>query len=168
MKITLCVPKGKNVKERLVQELSVSKNIKNKEDSKSIAQGLTKIIGQLEDGKAYLWDGQDLDVFDYPLNDFVYYCHKSKFKKPDLDVGNTYLLVTISLDEAVIAELKGTKITILWKDTSLVPKKHRNGGQSAPRFARARELAIKHWYKEVAKALQTIYYERYTTSKPKY
>ena len=156
MNITLAIPKGKNVKKRIEKELSLANNIQNKHDRDSIQTGLTKILEQISDGKAYLWNGTDLTVFEYPLNDYIYYCDKTYFKAPVVSSSNRYMLVCLDANNCAIGELVGTKLTVLWSETSQVPRKHNKGGQSKERFQRGREQALIQWYKKVADKMKEL------------
>lgn len=153
MKITLALPEGKDFSARLRKEINLASNIKDKATRESIITGLKKIEPILVSSKAYLWDGKDLDVFDYPLHLFVYHCG-SEFKAPEGfvldDLNNKYLLVTLDANEVTIGKLNGKRIDVLWNEESFVPRKHNKGGQSKVRFQRNRELALKKWLGKVA------------------
>jgi peptide chain release factor subunit 1 len=43
----------------------------------------------------------------------------------------------------------GERIEVLWNDRSMVQGKHKAGGQSAQRFERGRNEALKHWLRKV-------------------
>ena len=152
MKISYYIPKD-NVGYRIFvgKELSYAPNIKNTANRKSIVKGLTKIKNRLSDGKAYFWDGTELFVVDYHGKSGRYYCGRD-FDLSLLTIGNKtrYLMVVMDADECIIGELRGKRVVKLWKDTSNVPRKHNQGGQSAARFQRARTEALKQWYKKIA------------------
>ena len=59
------------------------------------------------------------------------------------------LLVTVDANEAAIGLYDGENIRIIWEDNSMVPKKHRKGGQSQRRFERDRERALQSWLRHV-------------------
>lgn len=159
MKITLALPEGKDFSARLRKEISLANNIKDKQTRESIITGLKRIEAVLQSGKSFLWDGESLEVFDYPLNLFVYHCG-SDFKAPEGfaldDLNNKYLLVTLDANEATIAKLSGKKIEVLWSEESFVPRKHGKGGQSKLRFQRNRELALKQWLHKVGGKLSEL------------
>lgn len=61
-----------------------------------------------------------------------------------------YNILIIDYDEAIYAEVYSDgEIKKVWHETSTVPKKHHKGGQSAPRYARIRELEIVLWFKKL-------------------
>jgi peptide chain release factor subunit 1 len=163
VKITLAIPGGKDFSTRLAKEISLASNIKDKLHRDNVVTGLRKIESVLCSGKSFLWDGESLDVFDYPLDIFVYYCGKD-FKLPDgfniRDLDNKYLLVTLDANECTIGMLQGKKINVIFRDDSFVPKKHGAGGQSKVRFQRNRELALKQWFKSIGNKLKEVYYEK--------
>jgi peptide chain release factor subunit 1 len=60
-----------------------------------------------------------------------------------------YGLIVIDRREATAGLLKGKRIEVLSYATSMVPGKHRQGGQSSVRFERLRQIAIHEFYKKV-------------------
>ena len=62
-------------------------------------------------------------------------------------------MVVIDANEACIGVTVGERVDIVWHDTSMVPRKHHKGGQSAQRFARGRDEALKGWLRKVAEKL---------------
>jgi peptide chain release factor subunit 1 len=155
MKITLAIPKGKQYKKRLDQELSLAENIKSKQTRDQVKKGLAHLIRFFQDGHVFLYDG-DKDIcwdYEYPLNDFIYFCGK-EFVVPNITLGGSYMLITMDANEATIGVLKGNSIKNLWTETSNVPRKHNKGGQSKARFQRGREEALKQWYKKVANKIK--------------
>ena len=67
---------------------------------------------------------------------------------------NVYGLVVLDRRDANIALLKGKTIVPLKKTHSEVPGKFKAGGQSAQRFARLREGAIKDHFKKIAEYMK--------------
>ena len=63
-----------------------------------------------------------------------------------------YGLLVIDASDAAIGILCGNRIESVTELTSLVPRKHSQGGQSAARFERLREIAINEFFKKVADA----------------
>lgn len=61
--------------------------------------------------------------------------------------------------ELTIGELSGKKIEILFEDSSFIPSKHRQGGQSAQRFERLRDEACNHFYKKIDSLLNDYFLE---------
>lgn len=68
-----------------------------------------------------------------------------------------YNILLIDYDEAIYAKVYSDgDIEKVWHITSTVPKKHHKGGQSAPRFARIRELEITLWWKKINELMKSI------------
>jgi peptide chain release factor subunit 1 len=87
------------------------------------------------------------------MNQRLYRCDKEFVLDPLREIvehEDVYGMVVMDRRDATIALLKGKTIVPLQKTHSEVPGKIRAGGQSAPRFARLREGAIKDHYKKVA------------------
>jgi len=156
MKITLCIPEGKDKKSFVNKELNSCRNIKDKNTMKSVYEGLKKISQQLIDGKIYLWDGFKLEILDYKGTEFVYHCG-DEFKLPDIPTNSRYGMIVMDANECTIAELRGKRIVPLWSKKSNVPRKQDAGGQSAKRFQRNRELALNQWYKEIAHKMKELW-----------
>lgn len=157
MNITLAVPKGQvHRKGQLEKELSLARNIQSSEVRASIEEGLLKILTRFGDGQAYLWNGTELFIYEYPLNTYIYHCGGS-FVVPDAsNAVSRYLLVVMDADEVNIAVLVGKCIKPLWHKQSNVPRKHDAGGQSQRRFERGRSEALKKWMKEIGKKLSEV------------
>lgn len=156
MAISLFIPKGKEKKQFLREELATASNIQDKKNRTEIEAGLKKILEKCCDGWFYLWDGKQLWDGEYGGNDFIYYCGKD-FRLPERGFGERYGLVVLDLHECTIGELRGKKIVKLWHDHSYVPKKQGSGGQSKERFARNREIAINAWYKKIAHKMKELW-----------
>jgi len=157
MKITIAIPKDKKYKRRLEQELSLASNIKSKQIREQVQKGLANIIRFYESGKVFLYDGnQDgFWCYDYPLNEFIYFCGKH-FVVPNVSIGSPYMLVTMDANECTIGLLEGKSIKKLWTKESHVPGKRDGGGQSKARFQRARTEALKQWMKKVADMMKEL------------
>jgi len=162
MKITLAIPKGKDYRARLKQELALASNIKSKQNKEQVEHGLSRIISVYQEGKAYLYDGDtnDLNIYEYPLKEFIYYCGRYFITPEGVSFGNKYLLVVMDANQATIGLLDGKSIKILWDKESYVPGKQDSGGQSERRFERAREEKKKQWLKEVAEKMKEISLKR--------
>ena len=173
--VTVYIPAGYDLNKittHLSQEQGTATNIKSSSTRKNVIDALERMIQHLKlyDGKtppnglaAFSGnvserDGQsDVKVFSYeppvPLNVRIYRCDKTFITEPLeelVNLENVYALVVLDRRDACIALLKGSKIQVLLKTHSEVAGKTRAGGQSAPRFARIRELATKAHYKKVA------------------
>jgi len=64
-------------------------------------------------------------------------------------------LFDVPTNECTIGMLSGKRITTLWTKKSYIQGKHKTGGQSAQRFERLRNEAIKQWFKKIAQKLTT-------------
>lgn len=160
MKITLHIPKNtKNTKRFLKNELAQARSIKTKQTQKSVIQGLSSIIRNIDsldlrnNGYSFFVDGE-LQIENYEGNRKIYHCGNHFLKiKPRKDFP--YLLVVFDLHEASIGTY-GETINVIWHDTSMVPNKHNMGGQSQNRFQRGRDIAIIHWMKKIAEKIELI------------
>lgn len=160
MKISYYVPKGKQDRQFIIDELATARNIKDKNTRKSVEDGLKKIKNSYRDGKAYFWDdeGEDLYILEYPGKISKYYCGKDFDLEPlNLDNKRKYLLVAMDTNHCTIGILNGKRIEIFWDKDSYVPRKHNQGGQSSQRFERARSEAKKQWLKKIGRKINKIY-----------
>ena len=71
-----------------------------------------------------------------------------------------YGLGVIDRSEATVGLLRGKRIEVLKNMQSLVPSKHRMGGQSARRFERQIEIAAHEWYEKVADVMTDAFLSR--------
>ena len=131
--------------ERMVQHLKLFKQ--------TPPNGLAVFSGNVAEREG----AQDFKVWSLeppvPLNIRIYRCDKEFVLEPIqqmVEHEEVYGMVVLDRRDANIALLKGKTIVPLQKTHSEVPGKIRAGGQSAPRFARLREGAIKDHYKKVA------------------
>ncbi|MBN2459144.1 peptide chain release factor aRF-1 [Candidatus Woesearchaeota archaeon] len=131
--------------ERMVQHLRLFKQ--------TPANGLAVFSGNVAEREGQ----QDFQVWSLeppvPLNIRIYRCDKEFVLEPLKEMAEheeAYGMVVMDRRDATIALLKGKTIIPLTSTHSEVPGKIRAGGQSAPRFARLREGAIKDHYKKVA------------------
>ncbi len=176
--VSVYIPSGYDINKiinHLIQEQSTAANIKDKTTQKHVIDALEKMIRHLrlfkqtppnglavfsgniseKEGKA------NIKVFSIeppePLNVRIYRCDQT-FKldilKQMLEHRETYGLVILDAKEATIGLLKGTSITVLKHMTSGVPSKIRAGGQSAMRYARLREGALKEFFKRIAEVVK--------------
>jgi len=161
MKITLAVPEGQNRQDFVNKEISACRNIKDKTHKDQVTKGLNKINAVLKDSMMFLYDGEKEELFslEYQGKDFIYHCGKNYVIPPPMDKCR-YGLVVMDANHAVIAELRGKKIIVLWEKESYVPRKQGSGGQSAERFARNRKLAMIHWQKEIADKMMELWYQK--------
>lgn len=87
-----------------------------------------------------------------PVASFLYRCDSKFYTEPLHEMlleKQTYGLVVIDQAEATLGLLRGKRIETLKNVQSLVPRKHRMGGQSARRFERLHEQAIHEFFKKI-------------------
>lgn len=101
------------------------------------------------DSKAFFSDGDEIIIQVYAGTERKYFCGR-EYDYPKEIIYEPHLLVVADAQEATIGMTDSVHITILWSDTSLVPRKHRHGGQSQARFQRGREEVLKNWLREIA------------------
>ncbi|MCS7121860.1 MAG: peptide chain release factor aRF-1 [Archaeoglobaceae archaeon] len=170
--ISLYIPPGRNVADvtnQLREELSQAQNIKSKQTRTNVIAGLEVILNRLklyrkppENGLAIFTgvvniDGKEKHITEIieppePIPLYKYHCNSKFYLDPLKDMlreKKVYGLIVLDRREATIGVLKGKRIEKLDYDTSMVPGKHRQGGQSSVRFERLREIAIHEFYKKV-------------------
>jgi peptide chain release factor subunit 1 len=87
------------------------------------------------------------------INVYFYRCDSRFHLEPLFDMmreKETYGILVIDSNEAILATLRGQRMNVLKEYTSGIPGKHRAGGQSARRFERLREAAVNEYFKRVA------------------
>ncbi len=98
-----------------------------------------------------------------PVPTFLYRCDSQFYTEPLREMlveRETYGLVVIDRSEATLGLLKGKRIETIKNVQSLVPSKHRMGGQSARRFERLIEQAAHEFYKKVGDLMTEAFLER--------
>jgi len=98
-----------------------------------------------------------------PVPTFLYRCDSHFYTEPLREMlieHDVYGLVVIDRSEATIGLLKGKRIEVIKNVHSLVPSKHRMGGQSARRFERLIEQAAHEFYKKVADLMTEAFLDR--------
>jgi peptide chain release factor subunit 1 len=172
--VTVYVPAGYDLTkiiQHLSQEQGTATNIKSSSTRKNVIDALERMIQHLKlydktppnglaafSGNVSEREGQsDVKVFSLepplPLNVRIYRCDKTFITEPIeemVNMENIYALVVLDKRDGCIALLRGTKISVLLKTHSEVPGKTRAGGQSAPRFARLREIAANAHYRKIS------------------
>ena len=172
--VSVYVPAGYDMNaiiNHLSQEQGTASNIKSKQTRENVINALERMIQHLRlfkrtppnglaifSGNVAEREGQqDLQVWSIeppvPLNFRTYRCDKEFIIEPLQEMTESkevYGLVVLDQRDAMIALLKGKAIIPLKKTHSDVPGKMRAGGQSAPRFARLREGAVKDHFKKIA------------------
>ncbi|MFA6461483.1 MAG: peptide chain release factor aRF-1 [Candidatus Woesearchaeota archaeon] len=159
----------------LAEEQGTASNIKSAVTRKNVQMALEKMIQHLRlfkntpenglivfTGNVAAVEGkEDLRVWSIeppvPLNVRIYRCDKTfvtDILEEMMADKEVYGLVVLDHRDATIALLRGKTIIPLMKTHSEVPGKFKAGGQSAPRFARARELANKEHYKKISEYMK--------------
>jgi peptide chain release factor subunit 1 len=172
--VSVYIPEGYDMTKiinHLAEEQGTASNIKSAATRKNVQNALEKMIQHLRtigktpvnglavfSGNVASMEGkQDMRVWSVepptPLNIRIYRCDKNFVTDilEDMMMENrVFGLVVMDRRDANLALLRGKTIVPLQKTHSEVPGKHRAGGQSAQRFARIREGAIKDHYKKIA------------------
>jgi len=98
-----------------------------------------------------------------PVPSFLYRCDSKFFTEPIhemLTEKQTYGLVVIDQGESTLGLLRGKRIEMLKNVQSLVPRKHRMGGQSAHRFERLHEQAVHEFFKKIGDLMTDAFLSR--------
>lgn len=172
--VSVYIPAGYDIIKiinHLQQEQGTATNIKSATTRNNVISALERMVQHLRlfkqtpphglavfSGNVAEREGQqDFKVWSLetpiPLNIRIYRCDKEFVLDPLKQMAeheDAYGMVVMDRRDATIALLKGKTIIPLQTTHSEVPGKIRAGGQSAPRFARLREGAIKEHYKKVA------------------
>lgn len=162
--------------QQLREEEGTAKNIKSKNTRKNVISALRRIINFLqkysqkhgqeapENGMA-IFSGNitgkegesDIRLFwvepPEPIQSRIYRCDQTFLLDPlreALKVKETVGLAVLDAKEATIATLRGKSVDIARHLTSGVWGKHSKGGQSAQRFERLREKALREFLDRVA------------------
>jgi len=154
----------------LREEFSQSSNIKSASTRKNVQGAIQSILARLKYFKAppangviffvgeVSASGDQTKMVQYvleppdPITTFMYRCDSDFHLEPLLDMlvdKKVYGLVVIDRSEATIGILRGKRISVIRNLPSLVPSKHRMGGQSAQRFERLIEISANEYYKKV-------------------
>ncbi len=170
--ITLYIPPGKNIADvanQLRSELSQAENIKSKQTRTHVIAGLEAILQRLkmfkkppEHGMVIVRgvveiNGKEKHITEIivppePVPLYKYHCDSKFYLDPLKEMlkdKKLYGLIVLDRREATIGLLRGKRIEVLAYTTSMVPGKHRQGGQSSVRFERLRQIAIHEFYKKV-------------------
>ncbi|HLC82042.1 MAG TPA: peptide chain release factor aRF-1 [Candidatus Nanoarchaeia archaeon] len=157
--------------QHLAEEQGTASNIKSAGTRKNVQVALEKMIQHLRNfartpknglavfsGNVAAAEGkQDFRTWSMeppiPLKTRIYRCDKlfvTEILEEIMMEHNVYGFVVLDKRDAILALLKGKTIVPLQKTHSEVPGKFKAGGQSAQRFARLREGALKEHFKKVA------------------
>ncbi|MCD6492266.1 MAG: peptide chain release factor aRF-1 [Archaeoglobaceae archaeon] len=170
--ITLYIPPDKNIADisnQLRSELSQASNIKSKQTRTNVMAGLEAILQRLkyykkppEHGMVIIsgvvdFNGKQKHITEIieppePVPLYKYHCDSTFYLEPLKEMlveKKVYGLIVIDRREATIGLLRGKRVEVLSYTSSMVPGKHRQGGQSSVRFERLRQIAIHEFYKKV-------------------
>ena len=170
--ITLYIPPDKNIADvsnQLRSELSQASNIKSKQTRTNVMAGLEAILQRLkyykkppEHGMVIIsgvvdFNGKQKHITEIieppePVPLYKYHCDSTFYLAPLKEMlveKKVYGLIVIDRREATVGLLRGKRIEVLSYTSSMVPGKHRQGGQSSVRFERLRQIAIHEFYKKV-------------------
>ena len=171
--ISVYVPPTKQIPDvaaYLREEFSQSSNIKSASTRKNVQGAIQSILARLKYFKAppangviffvgeVSASGDQTKMVQYvleppdPITTFLYRCDSDFHLEPLLDMlvdKKVFGLVVIDRSEATIGILRGKRISVVRNLPSLVPSKHRMGGQSAQRFERLIEISANEYYKKV-------------------
>jgi peptide chain release factor subunit 1 len=95
-----------------------------------------------------------------PVTFFKYHCDSKFFLDPlagMLDEHNVYGLWVIDRQESTVGILRGESIEVKKNMESMVPRKHRMGGQSAARIERLIEEQAHEWFRKAGEAASEIF-----------
>lgn len=95
-----------------------------------------------------------------PVTFFKYHCDSKFFLEPlagMLDEHNVYGLWVIDRQESTVGILRGESIEVKKNMESMVPRKHRMGGQSAARIERLIEEQAHEWFRKAGEAASEIF-----------
>lgn len=176
--VSVYIPAGYDLNKivnHIFQEKGTAENIKSTATRKNVIDALERITQHLKlfdktpshglavfSGNVAEREGQsDVKVWSMeppiPLNTRIYRCDKEfvlDILEDMMESTEVYGLVVLDRRDAMLALLKGKTIVPLTKTHSEVPGKMKAGGQSAARFQRLREGAVKEHYKKIAEYMK--------------
>ncbi len=180
--ISLYVPPEKRIHEvmtNLREEYGTASNIKSRVTRKNVQEAIDKVQQRLKLFKTpppkglvifcgaipYGAPGNEkMEIYTLEppekIHVYFYRCDSHFHLEPLFDMmreKETYGVLVIDTNEAILATLRGQRMTIVKEFTSGIPGKHRAGGQSARRFERIREAAINDYFKRVARHADEIF-----------
>ena len=173
--ISLYVPPEKRIHEvmtNLREEYGTASNIKSRVTRKNVQEAIEKVQQRLKLFKTPPPNGlvvfcgaipygapgnEKMEIYTLEppekINVYFYRCDSHFHLEPLFDMireKNTYGVLVIDTNEAILAILRGQRMNVLKEFTSGIPGKHRAGGQSARRFERLREASVNEYFKRVA------------------
>jgi peptide chain release factor subunit 1 len=179
--VSLYIPEGRQISDfiqQLTDELGTAANIKSKTTKKNVQTALNVTMGKLKNigqkapkNGVVLFTGVTaptgkLESFvinpNHPITIKQYICdsyfHIDHLEEHMID-KKAYGLITVDAGNATIARLQGSSLKILKSFHSQVPKKHKAGGQSAPRFQRIRIVETSKHLSKVAEYAKDYFIE---------
>jgi peptide chain release factor subunit 1 len=180
--VSVYVPAGYDlikIMQHLAQEQGTAGNIKSTSTRNNVIDALERMIQHLRivgrtpanglavfSGNILAREGKsDVRVWSIeppvPLKMRIYKCEKLfdlDILREMLEAKECYGLVVIDARDAMVALLKGKAIIPLTKAHSHVPGKFKAGGQSAVRFQRNREIAVKDHFGKVAELMKAQFF----------
>lgn len=164
------------VVQQLKEEEGTAENIKSKNTRKNVTSALRRIINFLQKysekqgneapangmaifaGNVSEEEGKsDIQLYwvepPEPIQSRIYRCDQEFLLEPlkeAIETSEKVGLIVLDAKEATVATLKGKHVDIATNMTSGVWGKHSKGGQSAQRFERLRDKALKQFLKRVA------------------
>ncbi|MCL2890999.1 MAG: peptide chain release factor aRF-1 [Methanomassiliicoccaceae archaeon] len=172
--ISLYVPPSKHIFDVMAylrNEYSQSSNIKSKTTLKNVQGAIDSIMSRLKTYKNAPPNGLVIFCGEVPkagdqtrmvqyvleppemVTTFYYRCDSQFYTEPLLGMlqdKKSYGLITMDRSEATLGMLTGSKVIEIKNFDSMVPRKHRQGGQSAQRFERLIEIAAHEFFKKIA------------------
>ena len=178
--VSLYIPEGRQISDfvqQLTDEQGTAANIKSKTTRKNVQSALEVTLGKLrklghkaptngvaifagvtQDGKMeqfVLNPAHPITIKQYICDAFFHIDHLEEH----LIDKKRYGLIALDAGYATLAILQGNAVKILKSTQSNVPKKHKAGGQSAPRFQRIRIMETKQHLDHVAELAKDYYIE---------
>ncbi len=180
--ITLYVPPDRQIHEvmgQLRDEYGTASNIKSRTTRKNVLDAIEKTMQRLKLFKrpppnglavfcgAIPQNGPGTERMETyvleppePIRVYLYRCDNRFHVEPLLEIlreKDTFGILLIDGNDAMIATLRGGQARIMKEMTSGIPGKHRAGGQSARRFERLREAEVNQYYKRVGGHVNEIF-----------
>ncbi|MGC8676203.1 MAG: peptide chain release factor aRF-1 [Candidatus Micrarchaeia archaeon] len=179
--ISIYIPAGFQISEeiaKLRQERNQSGNIKSKTTRTNVQSAIDKIIQYLKLYKETPKNGfvvfcgnispdpgkESIELFSMeppePIRVNIYRCDSTFLLDPIeamVEARDTFALLVLDGREATVATLTGTHIQVIKKLHSMAHAKMKKGGQSARRFARAREEDIDYYYTEIGDLISSLF-----------
>jgi peptide chain release factor subunit 1 len=176
--VTVYVPSGYDlikIMQHLAQEQGTASNIKSASTRNNVIDALERMIQHLRivgktppnglavfAGNILAREGKsDVRVWSIeppvPLKMRLYKCEKNfdlDILREMMEAKEVYGLVVLDARDAIVALLKGKTIIPLTKAHSHVPGKFKAGGQSAVRFQRNREIAVREHFGKIAEVMK--------------